>query len=494
MLFNSWTYLLFLGLVVGLYWALPRRYRISLIVLASLGFYAMWRWEFCLLVVFSAVVDFVCSGRIAGSSTARNRKRWLLASLVINLGLLAFFKYTYFAYDNIRSLGTALRIHLPAHESWALKIILPLGISFYTFQTISYTIDVYRGVIKPIDRFPTFLAYVMFWPQLVAGPILRCGEVVPELLARRRFRIDDFAIGVQRIVQGLFKKVVLADSLAPMVDYWFEQSQAGLTAIDVWVACFLFGFQIYFDFAGYSDIAIGSARLLGIRFPENFDWPYLARSPRDFWKRWHISLSAWIRDYLYVPLTGRRYQVSSRDGIAVAARGRVGYRQAWALMLTWCIMGLWHGAAWTFVVWGLYHGSLVLAYRLTPWLRRLPERFPRLGWLVMLAAVMLGWLPFRAHSLSQACHWLLKVINPLEYSLSPWVTGLSVRIAGYSYLAAAVLTVAMPLWHKLRQVGRRTPADSPFPADVLHAAVLTAMVFAVILCMQAKQQFIYFQF
>jgi D-alanyl-lipoteichoic acid acyltransferase DltB (MBOAT superfamily) len=486
-LFNSWGYLLFLLLAVPLHWALgTARSRVALLAAGSVLFYAMWRWEFTLLVIFSACVDYVAAGRIAATGDTGARKRWLLTSLSINLGLLAFFKYTYFVWDNVRLAGSALGSDLPTLQSQGLSIVLPLGISFYTFQTISYTIDVYRGVVQPIPRFTTFLCYVTFWPQLIAGPVLRAGEVVPQLEAERRFEVDDLVAGIRRVVAGLFKKVVLADSLAVFVDAAFALDPGSLNALDVWVATFLFGFQIYFDFAGYSDVAIGSARMLGIRFPENFDWPYMARSPREFWTRWHISLSAWIRDYLYLPLTGQRFRTQSTGGIGEATRPSALNRNG-ALLATWFIMGLWHGAAWTFAVWGLYHAGLILLYRLVPPLGKLADRRPVLAWGILLPLSMAGWIPFRATSLAQTFTLFGKLFDPREYGLAGHVVDI------YAYFWCGVVLLGMIAAHLLQRRDERRP----FPAWAQLAGTACAhagMVCLVLVCLRAVKQFIYFQF
>ena len=272
------------------------------------------------------------------------------------MGLLFYFKYLAFFAQGANEIAelAGLDFSLPP-----LSIILPLGISFYTFQTISYTIDVYRGFIKPERNFILYSSFVVYFPQLVAGPILRAAELVDQLSRRPPFDPEDLVIGLRRIAYGLFLKVALADNIGPLVDAGFAEPAATLRALDVWTLSFLFGFQIYFDFSAYSHIALGSARLMGIHFPENFNFPYLASSPRDFWQRWHISLSSWIRDYLYLPLMGAQVHDRSTGGLPTVESGRSGFTRTRALFLTWGIMGLWHGANWTFVIWGLYHATLV---------------------------------------------------------------------------------------------------------------------------------------
>ena len=485
MLFNSWGYLLFLLAVLPLHWVLPHgRLRIGLLGVASILFYGMWRWEFCFLVLLSACIDFFAARRIHATEDARVRRRWLALSLVVNLGLLVFFKYTYFLYDNVRLVGSVVGADLASLQDLGVRIVLPLGISFYTFQTISYSIDVYRGISKPVDSFASFLTYVTFWPQLIAGPVLRASEVIPQLEAPRRFSWDDTLLGSRMIVVGLFKKVVLADSLAPMVDEAFAKDAGTLGALDVWVSTFLFGFQIYFDFAGYSTIALGSALLVGLRFPANFNWPYVSKSPREFWQRWHISLSSWIRDYLYLPLTGQAFRAKSTGGIAVAASDAQRNR---ALLLTWLIMGLWHGSAWTFVLWGLYHALLILLFRHVGVLDRLARSAPALALGLMLPLSMAGWIAFRAESVTQALTMYGTLLNPLAYDLG------SRSVDIYSYFWAFLFTIGMlgSYWvHRLAARGRLA-----WPVVWLGTSgALAVMVCLILTCMRQQKQFIYFQF
>ncbi|NQU66033.1 MAG: MBOAT family protein [SAR324 cluster bacterium] len=387
-------------------------------------------------------------------------------------------------------------INLPAVSTWEWKIILPLGISFYTFQTISYSIDVYRGLIMPINHFPTFMAYVSFWPQLVAGPILRFREIVPQLLSKKKWDLVLCSEGVKRITIGLFKKVIIADSIAPLVEFWFSKNTSVITAVDIWVSCFLFGYQIYFDFSGYSDIAIGSAKLLGINFPENFNWPYMADSPKEFWKRWHISLSSWIRDYLYLPLMGEKFNDKSEGGLGTSLDDNLGMKRHIPLLITWALMGLWHGANWTFVIWGIFHGLVVLLYRIVPFLKTLPKGNKTLAWIIMTPITMIGWLPFRAESFDQLCQWTLIVFNPIKYQISPYVLDLSYRKAGYSYLVVLMLFFGIPVVYYLKNADIHNRLQI-FLRPFLNAIILlifALMVFSVILYQQPNDQFIYFQF
>lgn len=483
MIFNSVTYLVFLGVCVGLYWQLPLRLRQWLIFIASLCFYGFWRLDFLALVLFSAAVDFYVSLRLYRSDRSVERKAWLSASLAINLGLLFYFKYLAFTLDNTATVAQQLGL------DWnpVFKVILPLGISFYTFQTISYTIDVYRKQLEPLRDFVVYGCYVTFFPQLVAGPILRASEVVQQLTARQRFGIDHLVVGVRRILFGLLLKVGFADNIADLVDAGFSQSSNNLFALDVWTLAFLFGFQIYFDFAGYSHIALGSSRLMGIVFPENFRFPYLASSPRDFWRRWHISLSSWIRDYLYLPLLGVAGRGSSEGGIGQdRAQGPARTR---ALFLAWGIMGLWHGAGWTFLWWGLYHAAVVYLHRQlgpkVPWPNGLAGK--ALSWAVTLPVMMLGWIPFRAASPAQTLALWGKVLDPSAYGslgmrentyLITAVILALVTIAGliHPYLDSELISKRRLLW---------------MPAQILVYAALTAVVLTFL---RPVKQFIYFQF
>ena len=493
MTFNSWGYVLALLLAVPAHWLLPHRFRLPFLAALNLAMYSMWRWEFSFLLIFSSGVDFISARMIHRETRPAVRRLWLVSALTINLGLLAYFKYTYFFVDNLGMLAGMLGFGKFSGSSIGLSIILPLGISFYTFHSISYTVDVYRRQIEPTNSYLKFITFVTFWPQLVAGPILRAAEVIPQLEARRVLDWTMVSRGMILIVFGLFKKAVIADNVAPFVDFWFGLDPGLLTAFDVWTSTFLFGFQIYFDFSGYSDIALGSALLLGVVFPENFNWPYMATSPKDFWQRWHISLSSWIRDYLYLPLTGQHFRGRSTGGIGVAAQEGGPARTGRALFLTWAIMGLWHGAAWTFVLWGLYHSSVIMLYRVATPLARLADRVPVMGWLINLPLAMAGWIFFRATSVEQSLTMMGKILNPLEYKLSPMIVGLSNPTAGWSYLWAAIITVGMAALYGV-QYGLPQLRIPPWLQDPVRAVSLAAMTFFIVLFMQQTTQFIYFQF
>jgi D-alanyl-lipoteichoic acid acyltransferase DltB (MBOAT superfamily) len=488
MLFNSLGYLLFLLVAFVVTVITPRRYRYVWWGVMSVLFYSMWRWEFTFLLVLNSLFDYCFSRAIASTQRTGWRRLWLVLDLILNFGMLIGFKYSYFLYHQAWRVGQWTGWPPLASPTLPLDIILPLGISFYTFQTVSYTIDVYRGITVPVRNFWLYLTYVNYWPQLIAGPILRADEVLQQLRMPRAIRSGDVAAGVRRILIGIGRKVLIADLLAPMVERAFDMArQPGFSALDAWSAAILFGFQIYADFAGYSDIALGTARMFGIRFPENFNWPYMALSPRDFWKRWHISLSSWVRDYLYLPLMGRSAETShSTGGIGLAAGGAEGEggRRTIALFLTWFLMGLWHGAGWTFAVWGVYHATAIYVFRRVAVLRRLPESNPRLAWLVTLAVAMASWIPFRAQSMSLTLHLFKLLTNPLAYLRTPML--------GVGTLSVVVAMVGgMMLLQRVQQrMGNRHDAAYGLLRMLAYAGLATALI----LRLRPVEQFIYFQF
>ncbi len=484
MFFNSLTYIVFLLIFVGAYWLIPLKWGQRWLLLASIVFYGFWKVEFLVLIVFSAFVDYYVSLRIHDALTQRRRKLWLYGSVVIQLGLLAYFKYTYFIVDNTVMVG---RLVGQGWQRTLWNITLPLGISFYTFVSLSYTIDVYRRLLEPARNFGLYLTYVMFWPHMIAGPILRGHELITQLKKGHRFSIENTMVGVKQIITGLFLKVALADQLAPLIDVAFSTKPAGLGGLDVWTMAFGFGFQIYFDFAGYSMVAIGSARMLGIRFPENFNWPYLAVSPRDFWKRWHITLSAWVRDYLYLPLSGIRFEDRSSGGIDIEVEQakESPFTLTSALFISWFIMGLWHGASWNFALWGIWHAGLIYFYRKSKGMFTGSGVGAVLGWGLTLLTVMLGWIPFRATNLSQVFELLTKVIQPKSYFHLAFRENfyLLVFLLLIGMLSCALIAKSN---HALlqRNLIRRTG----------EVVALSTMLFFVFVFLKPANQFIYFQF
>lgn len=410
MLFTSLDFFLFFPVVLGLYYLLPLMGRQVMLLAASLVFYMYWRVPYVGLLVLSGVVDY-CVGRCLGKTeTPRYRKCWLLVSLCVNLGVLGFFKYYNFFLDSLDSIGLA-----PSFLQTS-QLLLPLGISFYTFQTMSYTIDVYRRQI-PVERNPVkFLLYVSFFPQLVAGPIVRAKQLLPQFDVKHEFEWDNLIIGARRVLTGFVKKVVLADNLALLVDpvYAAPDEYSGAVLL---LATYAFAFQILCDFSGYSDMAIGLARMMGFRFLENFNMPYISRSIQEFWRRWHISLSTWLRDYLYVSLGGNRLGTLKT------------YRN---LMITMLLGGLWHGASFNFIIWGGIHGVWLSIERLVTrragHVRR-DEDSPRqrrflpgvLMAILVFHGVCLSWVFFRAQDLPSAIFVIGRILT--------WSAGATLQLA-----------------------------------------------------------------
>ena len=474
MFFNSVEFLIFLPVVLGVYYILSRRAQNAWLVLASYFFYGWWDWRFCGLLALSTVIDFTCALRINTSSDSRVRRRWLLLSLCANLGILGFFKYFNFFVDSAAALLSAvgLQPHLPV-----LRVLLPVGISFYTFQTMSYTIDVYRRQLAPTRSFLDFALFVSFFPQLVAGPIERAGNLLRQFAAPRAVTRPMVESGCFLILAGFFRKLVIADGVAPLVDTVFA---APATADWLSLACgaAAFALQIYGDFAGYSDIARGVARLLGFELMVNFRQPYLSRSVTEFWRRWHISLSTWLRDYLYIPLGGNRH------GTAATYRN---------LMLTMLLGGLWHGARWNFVVWGGLHGLFLAVHKffLTRAHRKIAAEsraFSLPGLLATAATfalVSFAWIFFRAPTFADAASCVAGLAT-LRGGLSALPWGLLAKLAVFAALTAVL---DLPAY---RRYSQEALLDWPWP---LRGATYAAMFLLVVLLRPLNDvPFIYFQF
>ena len=471
MAFNSLIFLLFFAGVLLLH-ALPLRWqaRKTNLLLVSYVFYAAWNPPFLLLLWISTLTDWYAAKRIV-ISTGTKKKLFLVLSILVNLGLLGYFKYGAFLEENFAQFMALLGVEYTLSGS---DIILPLGISFYTFQSMSYSIDVYRGKIKPGDSILDFALYVSFFPQLVAGPILRAGYFMQQLVAANRRRAEDFGWGIALIVVGLFEKIVLADGLlAPIVEkiytLWMHT-----TFVDAWIATLAVSGQIFFDFNGYSVIAVGLAKCLGFQVPWNFLSPYAATGFSDFWRRWHVTLSAWLRDYLYISLGGNRL-------------GRV--RTYVNLALTMLLGGLWHGASWLFVLWGAAHGLLLVIERV---LRHLfgavalfhqPAAKVVLGLLTFLA-VTLTWVFFRAYDVDSAVHLLGIMLLP----------GTDIYVADlldvFTVLAVVGALLGTHWFMRNREFGSALKS-LPWPAIAL---ILAAMLIAILLAPGEERDFIYFEF
>jgi alginate O-acetyltransferase complex protein AlgI len=471
MLFNSFEFWLFFLVVLALYHALRHRAQNRLLLIASYFFYGSWDWRFLGLIVISTIVDYFVALGLAQSEVGSRRRRLLVTvSLCTNLGLLGAFKYFGFFVDSAADLLGALGLNpnLPS-----LEIILPVGISFYTFQTLSYTLDVYRRQLQPTRDFLDFALYVSFFPQLVAGPIERARRLLPQVTIARHPSADDFRIGLYCILLGLFKKVVIADNMALIANHIFSADATSLTAPEVLLGVYAFAFQIYGDFHGYSLIAQGTARWLGFSLMDNFRQPYFAQSLQDFWRRWHISLSTWLRDYLYIPLGGNR------------GGGPATYRN---LMLTMILGGLWHGANWTFVVWGTIHGACLAVHRWAT--NRLPlrtaNRVPGAALRIFgtFHIVCFAWLFFRAESLSHATLLVGSLGGP--YAMT------DLTRFGFPFLAFFVGPVLLyEIWVERKgNLFALLEARWPIRAVVYAVIVLLFVVFAA----PTPSEFIYFQF
>lgn len=399
MLFNSLAFALFLPVVFLLYWFVFKGLRAqnAFVVTASYFFYGWWSWRFMILIAVTTLCSYASGLAIDRASSRHARKAWLWGNVLLNLGILCLFKYFNFFVANLQALLSPLGFHL---DSITLNLILPVGISFYTFQALSYSIDVYRGKIKATRDAVAFFAFISFFPQLVAGPIERATNLLPQFLTPRSFRYDAAVDGCRQILWGLFKKMVVADNCATYVNMAFA-SPDDFGSINLWIGAICFTFQIYGDFSGYSDIAIGVARLFGFSLMRNFKTPYFSRDIAEFWRRWHISLTTWFRDYIYIPLGGSR-----------CSRPKV-LRNTMVIFL---VSGLWHGAEWTFIAWGGYHALLFAPLILTGKNRKYTDepgsRFgiPTMRESTMMAVtfllVVIGWVLFRADNISHAWHYL----------------------------------------------------------------------------------------
>lgn len=477
MLFNSFQYLLFFPVVCLLYFAMPFRWRTTFLLLASYYFYMCWRWEYVVLIMVQTEIVFLCGLRMERGMTPVGRRALLLTAIILTLSLLFFFKYYNFLNEGLRSLLSFIQApyHVPD-----LDILLPIGISFHTFQSLGYIIDLYRRKI-PVERsLSRFGLFVSFFPLLVAGPIERANQLLPQLERIHRFDVARLSSGLKLMLWGFFKKVVIADGLAVYVNqiYGHPSDFSGTTLA---LATYCFAFQIYCDFSGYSDIAIGSARVLGFDLMQNFNLPYLARSISEFWQRWHISLSTWFRDYLYIPLGGSRVSAT---------------RWAVNILIVFMASGLWHGASWVFVIWGGLHGLYYLMEkRLAPygqaacsWLH-LPARIQAVVQVLLtFHLVLVAWVFFRASSVPEALFILRRMVTDL--SGPPYLGYTAVGTIVSLELVGLLITV------QLLQRFNRLPlgfSRAPVPAALRWGGCL-GMMLGLALLGKNGHGFIYFQF
>jgi D-alanyl-lipoteichoic acid acyltransferase DltB (MBOAT superfamily) len=473
MLFNSWTFFVFFISVLALYYALPSHKKQNLLLLAaSYVFYGAWNWRFLFLIFISTTVDYLVGLRLEKTSREGPRRTLLAISVTVNLGILGFFKYFNFFIDSAASMLSWVGLN----PNWPLlEVVLPVGISFYTFQTMSYAVDVYRGQMKAVRSFPDYALYIAFFPQLVAGPIERASRMLPQFQRKRATSSSQVVSGLWLTLWGLFKKAVVADNLAVIVNGVFSdvsRADGAGTAL----AVYAFAFQIYCDFSGYSDIARGVAKLLGFELRLNFNLPYIAKNPKEFWSRWHISLSTWLRDYLYISLGGNR-------------KGKLKtYRN---LMITMLLGGLWHGAAWHFILWGAYHGVLLVAHRAIR-ARRSAETPPRergplfraLSVLLMFHLACVGWILFRVES-----------IGDVPLILANLAGGWALTQEVLRHLFIFSFTVSVLVFIEIWLRNADDPRERPlWRAAAGPVAVGGLLVLLVVFASPGGQDFIYFQF
>ena len=474
MLFNSLPFLLFFTVVCSGYWLLPRTsHRNLLLTLASYYFYYSWNEYLAFLILVTSGADYLLALKMERCETDRDKRFYLGTSIVMNLGILCCFKYLDFFLRDFKFFLMGLGIDVPLAT---FQFILPIGISFYTFEAINYATDVYRGNLKAEKNFANLLLFITFFPHLVAGPIVRARTFLPQIVRPKPWSWARFELGIRYFVMGIFKKLALADRLALLADPVFV-NPAHFSSGATWGAVLAYTLQIYCDFSGYSDMAIGLAHMLGFRLARNFNMPYLALTITDFWRRWHISLSGWLRDYLYIPLGGNR-----------GSRLRT-YRN---LMLTMLLGGLWHGANWTFVAWGGLHGLYLVGYRIfadfkrdRPWLRAFVKTVPGicLSWFCTQFLVIMAWVQFRAQSFEEAGIVYSRLFFPQPGSPLPMPA--SILWFSLAVVCLASFCAATGSWLR---------ASKTWPVPLLAACYVGTFISALILAPDFGQPFIYFQF
>jgi len=477
MLFNSIEFVIFLPIVFVLYWfVINRNLKMQnfFVLVASYVFYGWWDWRFLSLIVFSSIIDFTVALQINGSNDKVKRKILLFVSIIVNIGLLGFFKYYNFFVDSFVEAFAQFGIQMNARS---LNVILPVGISFYTFQTLSYTIDVYRKNLEPTRDVIAFFTFVAFFPQLVAGPIERAVNLLPQFYTKRTFDLEKARDGVKQILWGLFKKIIIADNCAFLVDDIFG-SYADQPGSVLLLGALFFAFQIYGDFSGYSDIAIGTARLFGFSLMRNFAFPYFSRDIAEFWRRWHISLSTWFRDYVYIPLGGSR---------------GTKFQQIRNTLIIFVVSGFWHGANWTFIVWGLLNGLYFLPLMLGKMNRRnmgvtaegrlLPSFRETFQMGITFFLTLIAWIFFRAENVSQAFSYIGEMFSASIVS-----------VPGMDYLKILPLVLIFIIIEWISRDKQHALEISHWPL-VYRWSTYLILGFVVLLSFdKSPHAFIYFQF
>lgn len=482
MLFNSLHFLLFFPIVIFLYFSIPHKFRWILLLLSSYYFYMSWKPEYIILILISTIIDYVAALKIHNATSKTTKKICLSLSIATNIGLLFAFKYFNFISDSVREFLSLISIQM---NPLTHKLLLPVGISFYTFQTLSYTIDVYRGKMQPQKHLGIFAVYVSFFPQLVAGPIERAKNLLPQFFEKKQFDYVRVTDGLKLMLWGFFKKIVIADRLALFVNLVYN-NPTDYTGASLILATLFFAFQIYCDFSGYSDIAIGAAQVMGFSLMDNFKRPYFSRSINEFWRRWHISLSTWFKDYVYIPLGGNRVS-----------------KMRWVLniLIVFLVSGLWHGAAWTFVVWGGLHGLFIVIETIT----KKPKdtllqktkiakhksivRFIEIC--ITFILVNIGWIFFRANKLSDA--WYILTHLHTNINLNSILLFAS-SVSKTEFAVAILAIVFMECVHLIQEHVRMRHFLSNKPIWV-RWSIYILIIYAILgFGIFGQTEFIYFQF
>ncbi|MCF0194196.1 MAG: MBOAT family protein [Bacteroidaceae bacterium] len=492
MIFNSLQFMLFLPIVFAAYWSVKfsRRLQNFLVIVASYVFYGWWDWRFLILIAFTSVCSYSASLLISDlqEKEKKTSAKWVSGvNIAINLLILGVFKYYNFFADSFSSLLHTFGVEA---DFVTLHVVLPVGISFYTFQALSYSIDVYRGSIPATRDLPAFLAFISFFPQLVAGPIERATNLLPQFLKDRRFDYGMAADGTRQMLWGFFKKMLVADNCAVVANHIFGTYETQ-NSVQLIGGALMFTFQIYGDFSGYSDIAIGCAKIFGIRLKRNFDVPYFSRNVAEFWKRWHISLNTWFVDYIYIPLGGSR-------------RGTT--RTFVNTMVIFAVSGLWHGANWTFVAWGLYHGLLFLPLILLGSTKKYAKSAATIAelpqMLLTFALVVIGWIFFRADSISQAFDYMVRICDPSLLPTGAKGLGQFIKPAYWIVAMLAVEWLTRRSAHNFRLFDGELCVPSAVSGvwgrlsgnAVFRYALYLVFIMTILICGGQQTAFIYFQF
>ena len=476
MLFNSIGFIIFLPIVFTLYWSFKdSKYKNIILLIASYYFYACWNWKFLFLLIFSTALDYYTGIKISESKEVKSKQFWLTLSILINVGFLGFFKYYNFFVSSFVEAISHIGIHI---NTWTLKVILPVGISFYTFHGLSYVIDIYRGKVKPVRNFVDYSVFVSFFPLLVAGPIERATHLLPQIQSKRTFNFNNAADGLRQMLWGFFKKIVIADQCASYTTAIFNNQHA-YSGSDLLMGALFFSFQIYCDFSGYSDIALGTARLFGLELLRNFAFPYFSRDVAEFWRRWHISLSSWFRDYLYIPLGGSKGST---------------WNKIRNVLIVFVVSGFWHGANWTFIFWGLLNAIFIMPSIIFKTNRNNLDivaedrNFPSLKELISMgitfSLIAFAWIFFRSQNLTDAFGYVSHIFSRSLFTIPTMKPRILITLI---FLFLIIEWIGRRQQYALANFELKSPKI--FRWTVYYGIVLLIFYFA-----GSEQPFIYFQF